>query len=67
MKSTLSSSEWLSEPDVHEGDANIDQSYPHAHMSGCYVRPALAQMVDPTVVSRLVRKSVPGLTPRKYH
>ena len=62
VKTTVIVSEWLNEPDVPTGEADIDRMDPLDCASARYGRPFPSTIVaPPSLVSRMVRKSI-GMT-----
>ena len=57
MKTTTNALEWLSEPNVPTGDADIDQM-DSLDCAPAYTRPLVDQVVaSPSLLSRMMRKS----------
>jgi hypothetical protein len=66
----LAVSGWLNEPDVAEGDADIDRMDPCAQDREDFGRPLFNRMATPpSLVSRMVRKSMdrPAAPARHLH
>jgi hypothetical protein len=63
VKTTVTVSGWLSEPDVPTGDSDIDQmdSLDCAPVHTSFGRPLRNRVVAPSLVARMVRKSI-GMT-----